>query len=105
MAATVSVKTRSIAGAKRRHLAEITLDSSYATGGYEIKPAQLGLRVIDDAPCNLKVGSGAEATTVGGASYDPATKKLKVQSYKTQAEIANATNLASVVIQMEAWGR
>ena len=107
MAATVAVKSKAVVGDRRRVVAEITLDNSYATGGYEIKPEKLGLRSILDAGagCGFKALSGAEATAVGGAYFDPSTKKLKILSYKTQAEIANATNLSSVVVVMEAWGR
>jgi hypothetical protein len=106
MAASVVVKTKTNVGAKKRVLAEVTLDSSYTTGGYEIKPSQLaGLRVIDDAQCGFKALSGAEATAVGAAFYNPATKKLTIQSYKTQTEIAAATSLSSVVVILEAWGR
>jgi len=105
MAASVSVKTRAVTGSKRRIVAEVTGDTSYPTGGYEVAPKQLGLRVIDDAQVSLKIGSGAEATPIGGGYYTPSSKKLVIQNYKTQAELANATNISSVVLIMEAWGR
>lgn len=105
MAASVVVKTKAVVGAKRRILAEVTGDSSYPTGGYEVKPSAFGLRIIDDAQVNLKIGSGAEATPIGGGYYIPSTKKLVVQNYKTQAELANATNISTTVFFVEAWGR
>jgi hypothetical protein len=105
MAATVAIKSKAIVGDRRRVVAEITLDASYATGGYEIKPEKLGLRNILDAECHFKSLSGAEATPVGNAYYNPATKKLTIQNSKTQAEIAAAANLAGVVVLLEAWGR
>lgn len=105
MSATAVVKTRTVAGAQRRVVAEFTLDASYPAGGYEIKPAAFGLRVFDGAPvCRLKSLSGSEAVRVGSASYDLPTKKLKVFDYKTQAEIAAASNLAAVVVVVVAWG-
>jgi hypothetical protein len=106
MPVTVSKKPVAvIPGAERRTRTELTLDNSSPAEGYSVTPTQLGLRVVTDADCSIKAGSEAEATTVGGATYDPATKKLVVLDYKTQKPMAAGKDLSKVVVVVKAYGR
>ncbi len=79
----------------------VTLDASYPTGGYTITPAQLGLpggrcMFADTASVNDGVASDV------AAFWDPSTNQLK--AYTNAGEVANATNLATQVVQIMAYG-
>lgn len=85
---------------------DITFDSSYPTGGEAVVPADFSLSVIDF----LIVGQA------GGyvIEHDATNKKLKVYRQKDPGavggadialvEVANATNLATLVVRVVAIG-
>lgn len=86
-------------------LADVTLDSSYPTGGYAVTPAQLGLSQIDLVIAgNPDVGGIASSfVTVAAAN------KLKMWQTTTGAnqilvEVANAQDVSTSIVPIMAWG-
>lgn len=96
---------RVIPGAERRTTTEITLDSSYALGGEEVTPAQLGLHHVDAAICNIVHGDEAKTAEIfpGVAFYSGG--KIHVINLKTGVEVAETKNLEKLVVQVVAFGR
>lgn len=88
-------------GNKRISVYDVTMDSSYPTGGESITASDLGLRRVDFAICTVKAVSGT--VNVAQAHYIPSTGKLKVYD-ETPGEVANAADLSNVVIQVVAIG-
>lgn len=103
MAATVSIVSdpARVEGDHRVTCANVTLDSSYPTGGESVTPAQLGLEAVDYAIVNVKSVGGT--VNVANASYDAATSKIKVHD-ETPAEVANTSDLSTLVVQIVAFG-
>ena len=77
-------------------LFNVTLDSSYPTGGEDLTEADLGL------PAGATV-SGAIASATGGyvAHYDHANDKLIM--YTGGSQVANTTDLSAVVVTLHVW--
>ncbi len=102
MAITVSALHRQVPGAAIEIVAEVTLDSSYPSGGYAFTPATFGLSSLQYA-----------IPIVGNAGYvvvhDQANLKFKVfQQNATSGplvEVAGATNLSTVKIYVLVKGR
>lgn len=100
MALTIAKVTRAdhVEGNKRVRIRDITLDSSYPTGGYTVNPSDVGLRVrIDTADCEMALQSagGATCRTV---SYNYSTGKLQV--YTTgSAEAAAASDQSAYTVR------
>ncbi len=101
MAATVAVSQQNFVGNKRHVLVTVTPDTSYLTGGYSIKPSDIGLVTIDSADA----GAGDGTTTAVVWKYNTGTQKL--QAYWTGAglsavlaEVTNATNLSASVVRI-----
>lgn len=92
------------AGKKRQVVTEVTLDSSYPTGGEAITAAQLGLSKVDVAICETNTGHIAQ--------YDKANAKIKMYyaDYDAVADgaliqVPNATDLSAVVVTVVAYGK
>lgn len=100
MAISVVVKKQSVAGNARLVTADVTLDSSYPTGGYAIAGSDLGLKggTIDSA--DLNASSGGYVPT-----FDYTNSKIKLfrQTAATGAlvEVPNATNVSTEVIRVD----
>jgi hypothetical protein len=106
MAASIVVKVKAQAvGAKKRVVAEMTLDGSYPTGGYPVTAKELGLQRLEELAVRLRKASGSSSVKVLNAYYDGTAKKVVVNSYESQAEIANGSALGSVTLALEAWGK
>ena len=95
MSATISSKTSYIPGARRHVEFNFALDNSYATGGYSITAANLGLKTIKRLTAEPKSGYVF--------SYDYTNKKLIVyQGDNTNAaaapgvEVSSTTDLSAV---------
>jgi hypothetical protein len=86
---------RSVIRNRRFVVTQCTFDSSYPTGGEPLVPADLGLTTIDYLAANTD-GSNAFV-------WDKPNGKLKAYT-AAGAEVANATNLAAVVIRIFAVG-
>jgi len=95
MALTFVDDARSVIRNKRMVVASVTFDSSYPTGGEPLVAADLGLGSIDYL----------SATTDGSNAivWDKANNKLKAYT-AAGAEVANATNLSTVVVRILAIG-
>lgn len=81
-------------------VSEVTCDASYPTGGYALTAAQLGLGRVSFALCNVKTTAAAGATVQ--AWYDPVNALLKLNA--AAAEVANASNVATLVVEVVAFG-
>lgn len=75
---------------------------TYATGGDAVSAATLGLNRVHAAIATVK---SAATTTVNVANvyYSISTGKILVYD-ETPAEVANAADLAGLVVQIVAWG-
>ena len=104
---TVSIKKRTgLAPTGKCVIADITLSSSYATGGDTIDPKTLELTSIDAV-----ILSGASPTSGVVLAFAPgATNKLKAYQDVTPAataplpEVAAATNLSTHVVRAVIYG-
>lgn len=94
-------------GRVRERYYDVTLDTSYPTGGYSIDPRSVGLlnlfgaRVLGSA-----LVAGTAKTTNFLAEYDYKTGKLQlfqdlaVAAAAPFGEVANATNVSTRVLRM-----
>lgn len=98
--ATPSTTQDTIIGDLRITTREVTFDSSYPTGGEPLTAANLGLTYVSTAIATLKTAATGSVTQVW---YDIANAKLK--AYTAAAEVADTTNIASVVAQVVAIGK
>lgn len=103
MAISTSQVFTNKAGKKRQVVTNVTLDNSYPTGGEAITAVQLGLSRVDTVICTTNTGHVAQ--------YDKANAKIKMYyaDYDAVAdgaliEVANATDLSSVVVTCTAYG-
>jgi hypothetical protein len=78
--------------------AEVTFDNSYPTGGLAITPASLGLSSIILCVPFLKTATSVAAGQATHPYFNTATGKL--QLFKLNAEVANATDTSLVVVQL-----
>lgn len=81
---------------KVKHL-NITLDSSYATGGYSLTAAELGLVGID------KVHPEVEAVGTHFAVYDYTNSKI-VMFVAAGTQVTNATDLSAIKLRVTVYG-
>ena len=90
-------------GNLKRALVNIAGDNSYPTGGYSIPPntwagfGMLGVIGMDMIGSNL-------VATVRGCVWDNVAQKL-ILMQASGAEVTNATNLTSLLLTVEVWGR
>lgn len=78
---------------------DITLSSSYTTGGEAVSAAQVGLGGITAAVATIKAPAGSTTEVY----YDTSTGKLKC--YTATAEVANAVNLSALVCEVVFFGK
>lgn len=88
MAVTVTIVKRGKLNNSNHVIADITMDSSYATGGEAVTPALFGLGKIHTVQVPAVVGSRL-------AEYDNANSKIKMYS-AVGTEVVAATNLSAV---------
>jgi len=102
MAVTVAAQTPRYysQGNVRKTLHDITFDSSYESGGEPLTAAQLGLRKVLNAECNITAVGGT--VDVAEASYAPATELVHLFD-QTPAEVASG-DVSGVVVQVAAEG-
>lgn len=126
MALTYGNPTKWSIGARWQTTTQVTLDSSYPTGGYTINTSSLGLPcgLVDVIDANTGPDSGYTPAYNGTTGllqmFDPVaahthvenTAGAYVQNATTGAataapgqEVPNATNLATVVVTVVATGR
>jgi hypothetical protein len=98
---TAGIANGRVFGDLRVTVKRVTLDASYPTGGYTITPQQLGLpggRCLFADTGNVDAGVASDVS----CWWDPATNQLK--AYTAAGEVANATNLATQICQIVAYG-
>lgn len=101
MAISAANVDSNVFGSRRVTVTDITLDSSYPTGGEAVTAANLGLSTVLFAICNVKAVSGT--VNIANAYYDQANSKLKIYD-ETPGEVANAADLSSNVVRVLAFG-
>lgn len=95
MAATVVQVKRSKFMNMYAIVADVTLDASYPTGGYQLDPAPFGLTTFDFVLPSSNKGYIAE--------FDHTTGKMLIHSAST-TQVTNGTSLATVKIRVLAMG-
>ncbi len=99
-----------VAGNKRVKYVTVTFDSSYATGGESLTPADVGLKVITHVTPDL--ASVAAHTTGVLVGYDYTNKKLFAMTNTASgnsgvalSEVASTTNLSTFIVRLriEGW--
>ncbi len=101
MAVSVSQVNQYVTGNKRVVVNNITLDSSFASGGEPLTKAQLGLSQHVYSVATIKT-VGSDTVNVTSAAYDGATELLHVYD-ETPAEVSG--DVSDVVIQLVSHGR
>lgn len=101
---TAVVRPAQVPGAERVALADVIFDASYAEGGEPLTPAQLGLRTVTFAICQIRNGSESEEF-VAEAWYSPAQQKIHLISGKTGKEVASGKDMSKVNVRVTAWGK
>ena len=89
---------------------QITMSSSYATGGDTVNASSFGLGIITKMNFSgTQIGAGASAY-MPAPVYNSGGQAIKVQAFGGAAsgvplaEVTNATNLSTVVFDVIAWG-
>lgn len=85
----------------------VAFDSSYPTGGEALTPSDLGLDVVEYAFCFIKTAA-TTTVNVANAYYSvsttaPAGNKILLYD-ETPAEVANAADVAGLVVEVVAFG-
>lgn len=115
---TSSVRRDDSSGNQIKTVTEVTLDSSYPTGGEPLTADDLGLNVVQDAVCQVVApgdGSLVSAkysiddellTAYVATAVSTATEGTPntVDTVITVAEAADSSDLTDGVVQVTAWG-
>ena len=88
---------RFVAGDKRFHIAEVTFDSSYPTGGEQVTAADFGLKNLDYAFVTSPKASGHSFY------YDQDTRKILGYT-SSGTEISSGTSISTNKVQVLAIG-
>lgn len=99
MALTVSLVKQTVFGDERVVIADITFDSSYATGGEALVPADLGLTTID----HFTAGTGNVSTAFYVTQYVASTNKLI--TFTGAAQTASTTDLSTLTVRVKVIGK
>lgn len=95
MALTVTEIARSVFGNKRTVIAEITFDSSYATGGEALVAADFGLSSLD-AVMPAGVAAAAAGAAAVAVKFDRTNNKLQAFRVGAIAASGDAETIAAV---------
>jgi hypothetical protein len=101
MALTVSIVEKFVVGSRQGVVADVTFDSSYATGGEAVTASMFGLRsTISSFPAGLARNASTGAV---GVRYDAANAKL--QAFSGATEVASTTDLSAYVARVFVIGK
>lgn len=112
MALTVAIQDPPVfsefTGQKGFRRARVTFDASYPTGGLAITAANVGLTSLDTM--QVTVTTPSAATTSDEVMWNSATGKMMVFASNGAApaqlvEMANATSLSALVVDVLAYGK
>lgn len=94
-----------VSGTQRRTVTNVTMDSSYLSGGETVTAAQLGLSSVDYGICSIKSVGGTinVAEAFLECKADPATNLLHLYD-ETPAEVSSTSDVSGVVVQVVAYG-
>lgn len=101
MAIALSVNSDTVPGDRRMHVVDVTLDGSYAAGGYAITAANVGLSSIDQVILP-GVKTALSATTALAPEWDYTNGKLKFfkgNGVGALTEAANTDITSAMVIR------
>jgi hypothetical protein len=103
--ATVSVVSqRNSGGGSKETVADVTMDSSYPTGGEVFTAADVKMHKIEYGIASLKAVTGS--VNISSAYVEPTTAGFDVKSYnETPAETTNTNSLNNVVIRCTLYGK
>lgn len=101
MAVSVALVDQFVAGNKRVVTADVTMDSSYLSGGEPLTLAQLGLTDHTASVVTMK-SPGSTTVNVTQGYYDGALLHLFDE---TPAEVASTSDLTGVVMRLRVEGR
>ena len=102
--ATVSVVSQRIGGGSKETVADVTMDSSYPTGGEVFTADQVAMHKVEYGVASIKAVSGT--VNISSAYVEPTTAGFDVISYnEAPAETTNTNSLASVVIRCTLYGK
>jgi hypothetical protein len=88
----------SVLGDLKARFKTVTFDNSYTTGGVALTPATLGLNVVKYIQAEIRTNTGVAAGQATHVTYDYTNQKL--QLWKLNAEVANATDTSLVVVDL-----
>lgn len=97
------LKKRRVPGTEKKTITKIVFDNSYQAEGEPCPAAQLGLKKVNSAFCQVIHGSEAEGSPT--AFYTPATGKIHLIGSKTGKEVAGAVDCSKVEVEVTAYGR
>ena len=86
---------------------DVTLDTSYVTGGYVLTAANLGLTSVKAATADITTPSSAATNAVVATPLvqtDGSVNLKVLNAAATPVEIAGAASLAAMVVRVTAFG-
>lgn len=102
MGVAASIGSKRRVPSEKRTITDVTFDNSYQENGEPLTAAQLGLKKVRSAICQVIHGSEAEGSPT--AWYDPTTSKIHLIGSKTGKEVAGAVDCSKVVVRVTALG-
>jgi hypothetical protein len=102
MGVAVSVTSKRRVPSEKRSITDVTFDNSYQAEGEPLTAAQLGLKKVRSAICQVIHGSEAEGSPT--AWYDVANSKIRLINSKTGKEVVGAVDCSKVVVRVTALG-
>jgi hypothetical protein len=97
-----SVQGQTVPGAEVRTVNKVTFDSSYASGGETLTPAQLGLSSVSFIHADIIAGSESSTLRPTNAYYSEG--KLHLIDSATGNEVESTKDMSKVVVQVTAYG-
>lgn len=109
MALTITTVKKDVWGTKRVHIADITFDNSYPSGGESLTAADLGFANTLDAVFCEGLAAKADETLAVGVKYDYTASKLVAYETAAAAEgplaqVDNTESLDTYVVRIMAIG-
>lgn len=95
-----------VVGTQRKTVTNVTMDSSYLSGGETVNATSLGLSSLDNATCQIKSTSGGGVNVASAfleCTADPTANKLHLWD-ETPAEVASTSDVSTTVVQVTAFG-
>lgn len=103
MALTVTnVQPSRVPGSEVRTVNDVLFDSSYASGGEPLTPAELGLKSVTYATCEIIAGSESSTLRPTNAYYEG--EKLHLIDSATGKEVEATKDMSKVKVRVVASG-